>query len=414
MTNRGGLALWAAFGLTHAWLVVLAAVINPYGVVNDVGLYHWWVAQALRDGVWPVLDTPWVYPVVALVPMLVPAVLGTASVSVYIAAWCAMIIAADAVVVHLLERSGRARGAWWWLGFLLLLGPVGISRLDAVIVPMAIAALLVCAARPRLAAALLTLGAWIKIAPGALLLPVLLGARRPWREVVLPAAATCVVVLAVAVAGGAGSRALSFLDSQGERGLQIESVAATPWVIASVVSPAVTLERNDEISSFEVVGPGATTMAGILDPVLVVTVAALAALLWWARRRGVDVLLPGSLALLLVLIVTNKVGSAQFVGWLAIPVAVAMTADPERWWRRTAWVVAATAALTQAVYPFGYWALLDGNAVVAALLVVRNAVMVVLLATTVAHLVTAARSGRPRRSQRRGDLPGDELQVIGV
>ena len=36
------------------------------------------------------------------------------------------------------RRPRQLRAAWWWLGFLLLLGPIAIGRLDSVSVPIVI------------------------------------------------------------------------------------------------------------------------------------------------------------------------------------------------------------------------------------------------------------------------------------
>ena len=80
----------------------------------------------------------------------------------------------------------RRDAGWWWTAFLLLLGPVAIGRLDAVVAPLVMLALVAARGpgRTALAAVLLTAGAWIKVAPGALLVPLAAASRRPaahWR-----------------------------------------------------------------------------------------------------------------------------------------------------------------------------------------------------------------------------------------
>lgn len=392
--------VWAAFALVHAWLTLLGVVVAAASSFHDVDLYRWWMYQALDLGQWPVLDTPWVYPVVAVVPMLLPALLTTTSTAGYALGWCAMVIALDGVATAALlrRRDGirRTTGAWWWLAFLLLLGPVAIGRLDAVVAPLMVLALLAGLRHPKAAAALLTLGAWIKVAPGALLLPLAAATRRPLREVAVPALLGCGVVVGVVLAAGGLDYLPSFVSAQQSRGLQVEAVAATPWVLAGLASSDVSIGLNRELVTWEVYGPGTTTTAAALDVVLALAVGAIAAVLWWARLRGRGqaAFLPGALAVLTVLIVVNKVGSPQLLAWLAAPVAVLLTvrAGGSRWLRSVAVATLTAAALTQVVFPWGYDALLAGDPLVTAVLVARNLILVALLALAVTGLVRARES----------------------
>src|SRR5690606_38487724 len=174
------------------------------------------------------LDVPSVYPALAVLPVTLPGLASTIDWEPYAAAWMGLVTALNAVAtVALVRRSWL--GAMWWIAFLALLGPVAFGRLDAIAVPFAIVALVLAIGRPRLAAALLTIGAWIKVAPGVLVFPLLAVARRPWREVVVPAAAVCAVVVGLVAAGGGLRNVASFASAQEGRGLQLESVAASWW-----------------------------------------------------------------------------------------------------------------------------------------------------------------------------------------
>lgn len=390
--------VWTGFALVHAWLTWVGVVVAPARSFHDVDLYRWWMYQGLTDGVWPVLDGPWVYPAGAVLPMLPPALAGTVSTAAYALAWCVLVAALDAVAATALLRVDRRRGAvavWWWLAFLVALGPVAIGRLDAIVAPLMVLALLLGLRRPRLAAALLTVGAWIKVAPGALLLPLATAARHPMRDVVVPALAVCTVIVAGVAVGGGLANITSFLGTQTGRGLQVESVTATPWVLASLTRDDVAIRLNDALITWEVTGPGTTAAAGVLDVLLVLAVAVVGGLLWRARTEGRSeaAFLPGALLLLAVLVVVNKVGSPQLLAWLAAPVAV-LLARPDgvgrRWLRSVAGGVLAAAALTQVVFPWAYLDLLDGSGGVAAVLTARNLLLVTVLVLAVVGLVRAA------------------------
>lgn len=409
------LPLWLAFVAVHACLTVLGVVVVPLEAFWDLDLYRSWAAGALVAGQWPVLDTPWVYPAGALVPVLLPALVTTASTAGYALTWCGMVTVLDAVALTVLLRSPSpahrpTRAAWWWLAFLALLGPVAIGRLDAVITPLMIVALALVVRSPgraATAATLLTVGAWIKVAPGALLVPVIMAARRPWRDVVGVAATVSAVVLTAVGLGGGLARVTSFVTTQAERGLQVESVAATPWVVAALWRDDVVVRLDEELVTYEVEGPGTAATADASDAVLALGVLLVAAALLVARRRGTAgaALLPAALTVVGVLFAANKVGSPQLVAWFAAPVAVllAMPGPLGRWRTAVAGLTLAAAALTQVVFPWGYSSLLAGGPGVTAALAARNVALLAVLAVAVAALHRTALSGTVLPG-----LPGDE------
>jgi uncharacterized membrane protein len=399
LTTSRSLALLAGFLAVHGWLTVLGTRIKPE-TFNDLDLYRWWVNNGFAAHSWPVFDFPWVYPAGAIAPMAVAGAGGTGATTTYELAWSALVMVLDAFAILILVRHGRVRGAWWWLGFQTLLGMVAIGRLEGIIAPMMVVGLSLALERPQFSAALLTAGAWIKIAPGALLIALASAVRRPVRDVVVPAVVTCAVVVAAVVAGGGGANLLSFLTVQGNRGLQVESVAATPWVLAASARHDVAITYNTAINTYEVTGPGTSQLNSSLDAMLLVGLVILAALIWRARRRGSHALLASALATSALLIVLNKVGSPQFASWLAPPVAVALSRigdddaprpSREGWhsWRVLATLLLVVAGLTQAVYPFGYTGVVSAELGMGLVLAMRNLLLVVVLTLAVVAVVRA-------------------------
>ena len=438
---RRRVGLWAAFVAVHAWLTLIGVVVNPGGSFYDLVLYRWWAGLVEGGGLGAVLDQGWVYPAGALVPMLVAGIGGTTSTAGYALIWCAMITALDAAALLALVRSGRRPGAWWWLAFLFLLGSVAMGRLDAVIAPLMVIALVLATgspARARAASALLTLGAWIKVAPGALLLPLLAARRRPLRDVVLPAAAVTAAVVLLVWAGGSLRAILGFLGDQGERGLQIEAVGASGWMVARFLTPDVAVAYNDALSTFEIAGPGTASAARILDVALVLTVAAIGLVVVLARRRGVaeQMLLPAALAISTALFVTDKVGSPQYLTWIAAPIAVSLSssvlpAAPDlrddlrqaatAWRAMPSWLASASAlglvmaGLTQAIFPLGYSDLLGAGSTMGAwamtaVLVLRNALLVTLLAVALLEMRAVLRGS----AELREDLSREDLEMLEI
>ena len=121
-------------------------------------------------------------------------------------------------------------------------------------------------------------------------------------------------------------------------------------------------------------------------------------LLLWAMRRGVppgELVVLGGLALVGAFVVFNKVGSPQFMLWLAAVIAVGVAHDARRW-RLPAATMLLIAALTTVVYPMGYRLLYDEHNVwIAAALSARNLLVVVVFIWAVGEIIRRARSAAP-------------------
>ena len=419
--------VWLAFVLAHVWVARVGLEVWDW-TLGDLGLYRWWAYMAVVDGSWPVVDYAWVYPAGGIVPMVLAGFAGLDDGGPYYLAWLVLVAVLNAAAVGMLLRHPRGRvAAAWFVAFVALLGPAGVGRLDGFVGPLTVVALLVALSRPRVSAALLTAGAWIKVAPGAAVLPLLLATRRPLRDVVLPAAAVCVVVVGTVVASGGGEYLLSFVTEQGQRDLQIESVLATPFIVAGVWSSQVVRAYDDQIFTFEISAPGARAVADAATPALLVGVLAVTLLLWRVRRRAgerlwtdtvlrADFVVRGAFALTLVLLVMNKVGSPQFTAWLAPATAVALALGLPRW-RVTAWGVLVVAGATQLVYPWNYDNVVDGLAGAAFLLAGRNLAVVVLLVVAVRELVrfsATSAAGAGPAADASGAVRGEPAEQVGA
>jgi hypothetical protein len=250
----------------------------------------------------------------------------------------------------------------------------------------------VLARHPRVAAGLLTAGAWIKVWPAALVAALVVTDPRR-RRIAITAVGTTLVIVAIAEILGSGANVLSFVTQQTGRGLQIESPAATPFVLAAATGGPWSLYYDTTILTFQLRGDGVATVASLLTPLLVVLVLALLGAALLGVRRGADpaVLVPWTgLAVVLALMVANKVGSPQFVSWLAVPVALGLLGLGFR--LRGGFGVPAVlalvmAALTQGVYPLFYDEIIGLHPGGVALLVLRNVVELALFAVAVAGLV---------------------------
>ena len=383
---RSPATVWAAFILVHLWLGLLN-LYAPGLPLGDVTLvYRFWMDQALSAGYWVGIDGPWVYPLAALLPMLAAMVPGPEQ---YGSSWLSLVMLLDAVAFGFVTGWGRSREripvAWWWIAFLLLLGPIALARIDSVTVPLALVGCILLASRPTAAAVILAIAMWVKVWPAAIILAAITALRDRWRILGVVALVSGGIV-AVALLLGSGGNVLSFITEQTGRGLQIESPVATPWLWQALAgSGGARVYYDQAILTYQVDGVGSEIAAEVMTPLLGLVVLGVVALGIRAARAGAsagDLLPPLSLALVTALIAINKVGSPQFIGWLAVPVVLGLAtsaAGHGRSFRAPAILVLVIAALTQVVYPYLYVYLLSLDPVLLGVLTVRNVLEFVLL-----------------------------------
>jgi uncharacterized membrane protein len=355
------------------------------------------VAAGVRPGSAPRVpyrDFPFEYPPLPLVVMALPRIFASSLAGYRVAfgvlaalltlgaAWIGVILSGEL-------GAERPKDPWRRMALLVLaLGPVLVSRFDAL--PALLVALAVLfLVRHRTFAAGLVAGAAVmaKLYPVMLLLPwvaILLGERRV-RAALMLASGAGVAIAAIA------SPFLwlcpeAFLRSTfvyGARPFQVEGLVGAATVLALGKSAIV-----GSFGSYNVISPAWLGRGwNVLLPLAIATCSVLAAR--QARRdpaasatQRTTRLLAWTTAALALVLVTSKVLSPQYLIWL-VPLGVATPgAKIHRW-------AIAAAALTQVFYPILYDLFVEqGSPVVALIVVCRNAVLVGL---AVAMLRAAAR-----------------------
>jgi len=378
-------ALWV---LTRA--LVLVVLFGPESrVVGDVVYF----THSLRDlsSVGPV-DTMPEYPLAALgvvmVPWLAAGALGAVAGYGFVFVACALL--GDAGFTVLLSRAAggdRRVAVVAWLVSVPAMGGLAFVRFDIVPGVLVGVVLLLSATRPRTAALCLALATSVKLWPALLLPPVLARTRHRRSAVAVVAGVGAVAVLGTLALGG-WARVLSPLRYQGERGLQVESLAATPLMVLRAVDPA-SYQVVYAHKAYEVLGPDVPALL-VATTVLTVTAVLGLTVVWWRLLRGGryvdgDAVVWVSLAAVLALVCTSRVLSPQYLMWVlpaaAAGLVVVSTAGAPRLLRWTCGLVVAT-ALSHAVYPWLYPALAgeEGTTGLAvSVLAVRNLLLLALL-----------------------------------
>ncbi|MHA7218512.1 glycosyltransferase 87 family protein [Arthrobacter sp. MDT1-48-3] len=391
-TRNSARPVWLFFALVHAgFLARLLPFVLGGGVLSDIRFYREWAYQGLDDGVWQGIDTAWVYPVGALAPMVLATVLGP---YLYQLAWFLLFAALNAVGTAALVRRrtpSSFTAAYWWLTATALLGPVAVGRIDGLTAPLVITALLLVAARPFVASLVLSAATWMKVWPAAVVLAALVAVRKGRLRILGAGLALTAGIAAVVALTGDVRNLTGFLSAQGARGMQLEAPLSTPGVWQAITGTSGAYFFEDEvINTMEVRGALSGVVGDLMTPLMALTVLLVAVFLAVALHRGApaDALLAtGALALVSTLVVFNKVGSPQFMLWIAAVIAGGLVLDRASEWRYPALAMLATAGLTTLVYPVFYDALrYELDPAVAVLLTLRNLLVVSILVWSLVRL----------------------------
>lgn len=389
--------LLVGFLLLHLiFLLALLPTILIGGALGDLPLYRTWAEEGLTSQLWPGLDLAWVYPIGALAPITLAALGGP---GLYLLFWFVMTTMLNAGAIAALTDFGRRTSgyaaAWWWMLLCFVLSPVALLRLEGITAPLVIIALVLLARQPVIAAALLTVATWIKVWPVAVLLSIVAVSRQRMLVIATAAVVSAGVVAGVWALGGL-AYLTGFITMQSDRALQLEAPVSTPWVwLAALGSRGSYIYQNFAIATREVAGPGATAAASAMTPVMILAIGGVLALIVVAKRRRTDsahLILLGALALSSALVVFNKVGSPQYMLWIAPIVAVGVASDWNRW-RVPAYLMLVIGVLTTLIFPVFYLPLIDGDPAVLILLTARNALLIVMLGWSVLRLWMLARAG---------------------
>lgn len=413
-TRNGDATLWQVVtvavacrvGIALLWLT--AQRMDPADVA-----YYWDRTYHLRDaGLGGTLRE---YPTPVAWFLSLPQIFG-GDRPLYIFGFICMMLALDLGFCWSMWRSGtphRGRAINFWSTFLLAMGPLVWLRFDLAPAVAVGAAALFAVRRPAVSGALLGLGAAIKLWPAALI--ALFANRRGRGQALAAFAATGVGLALISLWAGGWSRLFSPLRWQASRGLQVESIWATPLLIARLINPKNWAVEISPYQAYEVFGPGVGPLlwlSGVATSVAAVGTVAIIALCLASRPATIEKLALTMTAIIALIVVTNKTLSPQYIPWLAGPIAALAcshgfsgsgTADRVRRWAVTLILIA---ALSQVVYPTMYYNLVRGDGgpvmVFAAtvVLVVRNLVLVY-------FAVDVLRSAWQLVHNRNFDLPAD-------
>ena len=369
--------------LVHLWALTASKIFADAISFGDLGLYDYWSYMANNGAGWYGLVTDWVYPALAFVPIWLA---GLVTLVDYEIAWLALVFILNTdAALNLVKKTESNKpfagtfASWAFLAALFAIGPVAVSRIDSVSAALAIFGL-VAINRNQIAtaSAFFTIAGWIKIWPVALFVSLLATVEQKAKALYVALAITLSIVIVGLVTGG--TTVFGFITQQQDRGIQIESVMATVWMWLAKFGLA-GIFFDEQVLTNQVSGVLVEEVASASNwlMLLALTITFLLALrAIRAGRNRKEVFALASLTGVLDLIVFNKVGSPQFMMWLAVALVAVIFFEVRS--IKTPLVIGGTILLlTQLIYPVFYTELLGLETLPLWLLTIRNLLLVWLL-----------------------------------
>ena len=366
--HRGPRTIVIGWLITRVLMLVVLASLERF-VVGDVFYYQRKINAMFTVG----LDrTLYEYPTPVVWILWLPYGASLGNRVGYLVAFILLMLALDALFTYALWRSSDRRhdtAIDFWLIFVPLIGPLSYLRFDMLPAVLAGGALLAARRKPWVTGALTGLGAAVKLWP-ALLIGAFLSYRADRRPVGIAFVVVGFGLALISLIFGGWSRLISPLTWQSGRGLQIESIWATPLMLARALRPDDWTVDMSRYQAYEIFGPGVAAWITISNAATLLGLALIILLTVRAFRH--DGSTPVAIGFVIVAIVaimtiTNKTLSPQYLLWLGGPMAGLLVlrpgATPEERSaiNRMAGQLLILALLTQLVYPLFYDSLLGGH-----------------------------------------------------
>ena len=359
--RRGPRTIVIGWFITRLLMLVILASFESF-VVGDVFYYQRKINALFSAG----LDrTLYEYPTPVVWILWLPYGASFGNRVGYLVAFVIFMLVLDALFTYALWRAtGRRHNTAidFWLIFVPLIGPLSYLRFDMLPAVLAGGALLAARRKPWVTGALTGLGAAIKLWP-ALLIGAFLSYRADRRQAGITFAIVGFGLALISLIFGGWARLISPLTWQSNRGLQIESIWATPLMLARAVRPEHWLVDISQYQAYEIFGPGVATwitisnVATVLGLVLIILLTVRAFRYDGSTPVAIGFVIVATVA---IMTITNKTLSPQYLLWLGGPMAGLLVlrphASPEEQTpiNRMAGQLLILALLTQLVYPLFY------------------------------------------------------------
>lgn len=343
---------------------------------GDVTLYQSW-SESFLEGNMIGLSESWVYPYVAAVPMLIALFLSFVLQS-YLASWVLIVLCLNILAFYVFEKTFRDKiNIYHVLSYsfvnIFLFG-IFLFRLDGIAIPATLIAIALFKRNKYLSYFILFIFALIKIWPIAFILGMWLSSKTKLKDFVLLAAYAIFFMIMPNILYG---HVFDFIWTQKNRGIQIESIFATPFTFTSNAfyfdSQIITRQVNSELIS--------TSYLAIATYAMFFVIILMSLVFWIKNRESFTFekgLLLGSF-ITIIFVTLNKIGSPQFLGWMQVVIFCLAVALPWGIIQKSLLIaIVCSVFFTGLLTPIFYTELINQSYAGSAMLIVKSSALLVL------------------------------------
>ncbi len=360
-----------AWIFTRIWVLLSGFKVLPYPkgetLFNDVVLYDWWAANIL-DGSFPVADPMWQYPPLAALVFIAGYLIAPESIGFVLLA-----TSADLLIFYFLLNAGLNRKqitflpATIWVSTALLMGPIMLGRFDVFPTLFAVIAL-IFASKSKIFGASVAVGSILKIWPILLFLGLTKSKIKNSAVWFITTAGLLTISLTLW-----WPESFSFLAGQRSRGLQIESVAALPFMIQHPGPEYLFVEFRYGAIELNAIGTAEMSIFATLIMIILIS-----QIIYWRLRGYLEQIAISEIAIYVVTlsILTSRVFSPQYMIWIFGLLAVcALYGIPN--FNKIFGLIAVSAFMGQLLYPALYNEYMNGELIPLVIQVIRILTLIV-------------------------------------
>ena len=300
-----------AWIFTRVWVLLSGFKVLPYPkgetLFNDVVLYDWWAANIL-NGSFPVADPMWQYPPLAALVFIAGYLIAPETIGFVLLA-----TSADLLIFYFLLNAGLNRKqitflpATIWVSTALLMGPIMLGRFDVFPTLFAVIAL-IFASKSKIFGASVAVGSILKIWPILLFLGLTKSKINNSAVWFITTAGLLTISLTLW-----WPESFSFLAGQRSRGLQIESVAALPFMIQHPGPEYLFVEFRYGAIELNAIGTAEMSIFATLIMIILIS-----QIIYWRLRGYLEQIAISEIAIYVVTlsILTSRVFSPQYMIWI--------------------------------------------------------------------------------------------------
>lgn len=358
--------------------IMLGIFISNYKPMlrGDIGLYQSW-SESFFGGSLLGLNETWVYPYVAMLPMIASLCLSFIFKS-YAVSWIVIIIALNILAFTVFEKAFREKiNIYHIIAYSLVnifLFGIFLFRLDGIAIPATLIAVALFKRYKYFSYFILFIFALIKIWPIAFIFGLWLSSNRKIKDsIVLVVYAILFMVIPNIFYG----HVFDFIGLQKDRGIQIESIFATPFAFVGDSFYFDNQIITHQVKTTIISGPYIAIATYLMF--FVITVSSF--IFWHNNRKSFNfekgLLLSSYITI--VFISLNKIGSPQFLGWMQVVIfALAVALPWDSLQKKLLAIIICSVFFTGLLTPIFYTELINQTYIGSVMLVLKSSVLIAL------------------------------------